>query len=502
MTLIKILLFILSTLGLWELMRCYFNKVDISFIPGITIAIQSSLLFIAGLLNILLEVTYLIYGIGLISIVLKIYKNKSIKFIRSYLNPSYVFLGLSLIVMGIFLKGKVFTHYDDFSHWALIVRRIVETNRFPNFTDTLIEYQEYPVGSAAFIFFVIKLTCGSESMQMLAQVYVMVASIIPLFSLSKKSWLLVAFVISSFTNYVLVYNTAVTSLLVDTLLPLVAMSGLLYTLLYCKHDAGKREIVPIVFYLIQIIQIKNSGLLFIAFISLAVLVNLIKGKNKAVRLSVVILPIVSFFLWHKHCQYVFDTSELSKHAMTSANYMKVFGSKSTKDIILIRDSLIEWVFSWKDSWLTIAIFLVTIVLAFFLNRKECRKALGLFFIAILLFITYQIGIYGMYLYSMPGGEATQLAGIERYEKTIVISMLYLSMIPIIDIISMDCSSKRIKALIASIVMVIMIFTQMGIIEGKILFAAKDIKATSSQRRNWVESVKKIIIYQIMILIPC
>lgn len=80
----------------------------------------------------------------------------------------------------------MFVHYDNFSHWALVVKKIIETNRFPNGFDEIITFKEYPLGSAIFIYFFTKFTNTNESTQMLAQAYMMLVCIMPLFSNTKK----------------------------------------------------------------------------------------------------------------------------------------------------------------------------------------------------------------------------------------------------------------------------------------------------------------------------
>ena len=47
-------MFIISTIGMWELIRSIFD-IEESFIPGITVAAQVTVLFFAGLFNLLPE---------------------------------------------------------------------------------------------------------------------------------------------------------------------------------------------------------------------------------------------------------------------------------------------------------------------------------------------------------------------------------------------------------------------------------------------------------------
>mgnify|MGYP003552718166 CR=1 FL=1 len=156
LTIIKLLLFCISTIGSWELLRRKCN-VNVYFLPSITIAIQTTVLFVGGLLNLLPEITVILYLVGFFGIVYGIWKDKSLTFLKNYCCPGFFLMAILMAVFLIFVKGKLFTHYDNFSHWALVVKVMLQTDRYPNFKDTLIMFQEYPLGSSTYIYFVAKL---------------------------------------------------------------------------------------------------------------------------------------------------------------------------------------------------------------------------------------------------------------------------------------------------------------------------------------------------------
>ena len=74
MVLLRLFLFGISTIGFFELIRrvCR-DKVNIYFLPSLTIAIQVTFLFVAGLLNLLPEMTFGLYLIGLAEVIHTIY---------------------------------------------------------------------------------------------------------------------------------------------------------------------------------------------------------------------------------------------------------------------------------------------------------------------------------------------------------------------------------------------------------------------------------------------
>lgn len=487
MVLLRLFLFGISTIGFFELIRrvCR-DKVNIYFLPSLTIAIQVTFLFVAGLLNLLPEMTFGLYLIGLAEVIhtiyiyIYIYKKKDFSFIKTYLNIGYVVLIIILLILAMYLKGKVFSQYDNFSHWAIVVRRMLEVNRYPNFEDTLITFQEYPLGSATYIYFFAKLIITSESVQMLAQSYMLVAAILPLFSFAKKNQVAATITIVSFVNYVLLYNIRITDLLVDTLLPLVGICGLLFTYLHCKTDAR----VPFyfsAFYMVQLVQIKNSGIFFAAFIAILLLVSAWKKKEYLHGIISVTLPFISLILWQKHCKYVYLSAATSTHAMTVENYRSVFGNKTQEDIMQICSSLFKFVVSYKEVWITVGIGALVGVLIL-LTQKSLKTFFKVAIFSFSLYVVYQLGMLAMYLFSMPENEATHLAAIERYTKTVLIAILYLNMVPTVKLIS-EIAEKKLMTVIVTAGTFASFFVGMYISTGSIEAVVQ--AEIDVSERNWI-----------------
>lgn len=260
MTLIKLGLFGLSTLGSFQIIRKICNdKINIYFLPSLTIAFQVTVLFFSGIFNLLPEMSKVLYLLGMGGLLTSFLKSKDLSFIKFYLNDGYILLLLAMIIMGISVRGKLFAHYDDFSHWAIVVRHMLEVNHYPNFESSLIMFQEYPLGSATYIFYFAKMIGPNESIQMLAQIYMILAALLPLLSFVQKRSIKIDIIFLVVINFVFVYNITVGNLLVDTLLPVVGISAFLFARKHCVDNAEKKCFWFLSCYLVQLIQIKNSG---------------------------------------------------------------------------------------------------------------------------------------------------------------------------------------------------------------------------------------------------
>ena len=84
-TFIRIILFAVSTIGTWELIRRN-TKIEICFLPGLSVAVQTCVLFMGGILNVLPMAVYFLYYVGIGTVLFCAKKDKSIKFLKNYIN--------------------------------------------------------------------------------------------------------------------------------------------------------------------------------------------------------------------------------------------------------------------------------------------------------------------------------------------------------------------------------------------------------------------------------
>lgn len=439
LTIIKIILFMLSSIGYWECFRKK-TKISIYFLPAFTVSFQITVLFFAGLLNCLRATAILIFSIGLIFLIYYTLKNHNV--FLDYFNVGYIFLFLSLCIILFAVRGHVFSSYDNFSHWALVVRNMLQTDRYPNYEDTLITFQGYPLGSATFIYYFSSMVSEVESIQMFAQGYMMICFLLPVFKYAKKEkWIALIYMLL-FTNFLFCYNIGINDLLVDTLLPLQGIASLLFILSEClSYDkAGKKEGVSIwcaMPMLCTTMQIKNSGIYFVVIGCIMILVKSFKVKRQLTwkELLTVLFPFLSLYFWKTHCSYVFSAASVSKHAMTAENYKQVYSSKTIGDIKLIVRGMFQFSVSGKELYYLIGFMAFTGVLVFFMKKDFMKKYACYFAASAFLYLTYMIGMLFMYLFSMPGGEATTLASSGRYRQTIFVAIYYLITVMVVQCIS-------------------------------------------------------------------
>lgn len=398
------------------------KKVKVEFSVMLFASGVGSTMFLAGILNIMKPTALLIFAAGLVFAVKTLIKNK-------FPVQLYSYGGIALIVgaVGLFVisYGSKFINYDNFSHWVVVAREILENDRFPNFQDTLITFQSYPTGSASFIYYMCKISgIHSEWMMMYAQGLAIIAMLLPMFAFCKKicSVLLPAVTMI----FILCCNVSVSNIYVDTLLMCTGAAGVLFCIYYRKNiHSLYLALIPVLIFLVSI---KNSGIFF-AIIIIAYLLLFGAGKNYKNALILLAVTLGTIFLWKQHVLLVFENGLTAKHSMSFANLSSTFSQKTKDDIILIIGQYAKRVFTLKNEFLYFTAGIIALLLFVWKKKKRYFSHLlkmSIFCLAV--YVAYQLSLIGMYLFSMPTNEAIAVGSYDRYHMTVV-GFLVIIMLP-------------------------------------------------------------------------
>lgn len=417
---IRTLLFALSTFGYLTFLHRR-TQLNVEFLPAVTFAGQICILFLGGILN-LLPLTAIVLLLAGILLALLSWKNRSSY--RDFLCPGYLFFAVACLYFLFLFKGQVFNSYDNFSHWALVVKQMLQTDRFPNFQDDIILFQSYPLGSSVFVYYVSKMiSTVSEGCRMFAQTMLILSMLLPLFAFTRKQKAANTILVIGASVFVLSYNNWPTDLLVDTLLPVTGAAGFL--LLERELSQEKKCTWLTVPLAVSVILIKNSGIFFWALIALRLLSTWIPNRKTARKSellswsSVVLLPLFFLLLWKKHVEYVFSSGMTALHSMSVQAYASNIQEKSS-------EVLSEIMTAFTGRFLSGRSFLFLLLILSFAAVLSClwKQNLRLWgktaLIITAVFLAYQLGNLGMYFFSMPVGEAVVMAGYDRYYRTIII----------------------------------------------------------------------------------
>ena len=437
------------------------TKIRLEFIPIIIFSSIICIIYLTGLLTIMQYMAYAIFlfGLGLFVFFL-IKKQLQTIFNKSNLTIGSIFIFLAFCYFAIILRDAKLIEYDNFSHWGLVVKHMLVFNSMPNSTSN-ISYITYPLGSSLFIYYVCRIIGATEGKMMIAQNILMLACIFPLFGTikNKKSYY-IAIITACASIYMIIENVGLDNLLVDTLLPLVGLAATAI-IFYYRNDVRKASILALP-VMITTLLIKESGiffviinclfLLYIAFKANKIAINKReKAINFAYVFGIIFLTFFMLFLWKQHIDYVFQ-EVVSKNTMGIENFSSVFGSKTSQDII---SNFLKNLFNIKNTFTKTVLFYNVSVLALIIiikpaYKKNMRGIINAIICADVLFLLYQAGILGIYLFSFGStADAIRLAGYGRYSASIIIYNVGILVIGFIhdyerffDVPTLEISDKR------------------------------------------------------------
>ena len=338
-----------------------------------------------------------------------------------------------LLLFGITLWYSPLLHYDNFTHWATIVKFFHINNALPTQQDTIISYYTYPVGSSLFIYFFTTIVGFSEGSMLVGQFFLIASSLYAMFAALRddRRVLMVSMIFASFAVFN-TFNIAIrlNNLLVDFLLPALALAAIAGCFAYRNRFWFLSLNTAVILGLLSIVKV--SGFFFVALVLVVYVVCIVRLLvRKRAHLKALVLLIMTllvsclpFVIWQKHVTDNFPNASSAKHAVSMSELGQVLTGNLSGVPQKIITLFVKSVFTF-DSLASNGILIINLIMliAFVVigirlkYKKFVLLTWGFVDISI---VTYYIGILLMYLTAMPTDEALELAGFERYASSIVI----------------------------------------------------------------------------------
>lgn len=417
-----------------------FGKVKVWFVPAVSMTGIGLVLFWGALAGALKQTADLLLlgGLGGSVIFLIPLCRKKIRF--PCLSLCGVCFAVGTTVFVFLTLNLKLVHYDNFSHWALIVKYLLSADQLPGVDTELIPFRDYPPGSSLFIYYICRYAGHSQGVMLLAQNSLIFACFLSVFGVvrEKRRFLLYSFLgmgcaVLSYLNLTIRIN----SLLVDFLLPLLAMASL--ALSYrCGEEKGRLCILQILLLGYTGI-VKSTGMFFAGTAGAYALWKIVRpGKSspekivpgktaseKRIRrfLYAALLFIgmaLPFLAWRYHLKTdlagftgKFESGGKAGEAPVGE---ELYGS-------VIRDFITA---AQDPSGRAVQVFLLCNVLAlaavlYARFKMKRRWNLGRILVAAdTVVFLYYAGMLYMYLYTMPAEESLRMAGFERYACSVMV----------------------------------------------------------------------------------
>ena len=149
-----------------------------------------------------------------------------------------------------------------FSHWALMVKYLLGAGKLPGADTVLIPFRDYPPGISLFLFYICRYAGHAQGILLLAQNSVLLACFLAIFGIvrERRRFLLYSFLAMgcSMLSY-LNLTVRINNLLVDFLLPLLALGSVSYSRVEQKDS---RLLVGQILLLGFTGIVKSTGLFF------------------------------------------------------------------------------------------------------------------------------------------------------------------------------------------------------------------------------------------------
>lgn len=399
----------------------------------VVMSCQVAILYLSSLVNILFPTSLMIYFLGILLFIYSSVKAKGLTIGNLLKHTNFVTFGM-LFYVGIYivtLWNQSLLHYDNFTHWATIVKFLYLEDRLPAVADRIISYNTYPVGSSLYLYYITKYVGFSDGIMLVGQFLIIAAAQFTIFGVVKdrrrllpNAIIFASFGVMTYLNFSIRFN----NLLVDLLIAVLAISAI--SILFLQEYDFFQSSFLISIILAFLVLVKTSALFFVICIIMSHMMTSIQNdeyeKNVKFYLSSLLLfiPIIFNQLWGTHVKDVFAGMASKKHEIVAGSIASVLeGNLSTNQHIIL-SHYIKTVFSIHTltSLQIIVIFssfiLFTLIIG--IKFKIWKTNLIVLSTSVLMTILYYFGNLIMYLTAMPVEEAKRIAGFERYILTIIV----------------------------------------------------------------------------------
>ena len=365
-------------------------------------------------------------------------------------SPSLLFtIGIS-VVIAILSRNFVFSEWDEFSHWGLVLKNIYLSSGFGNGESSTTYFLSYPPGTSLFsslfnqfnsVFMEKNALRGVLSLSFIQTLVLFSATTLRI----KRDWKKIAIIaVLLITIPLIFFPSFYGTIYVDAVLGLITANMLCFHYAYRKLDGF--YVIYMSLQAFMLVSAKQIGiglaLLILAVCAVDFIAHHYRTKKTSVTLSPTrwaiylaipfIIAITTNVSWRVFLSLHNITDQFTVKVGVSdvVNFIKG-GGEAYRHTTLA--NFVQYVFTPHQygavnisllMWLLAAAFTLYLALYYRAYKRDSRR---LFYIGVILLAIIYIGfILFMYLFSFGSYEAIGLASIDRYMGTIFLAVVFVS----------------------------------------------------------------------------
>ncbi len=476
------------------------------------------ILFLFGLAGSLLPGVYFVCVAAMVLTLTSgicIFRKGTVKsFCRAFFTPGFFVFLVGVVALAVLHYGRKPTGWDEFTHWASVVKWMTEIDTFVTNQETSqIAFRSYAPGMALFQYFFQKLISGScpsisfcEWGLYFAYHVFSLTFIMPFFKTSDfRSMVPSAFLFSLIflSGEIAFPGLFLSTIYIDPFVGFIAGAGTAY--LYCS-----RKICPVMYLYIfltiaVLVLAKDVGMLFAVFLAAEFLIRIFlfrddeeKRNSSIIRLvppgiCAVLAVVLPKWCWNAHLRAWNITKSFSSPIRWDVFYGILKGKDQTysaqvlenyRKLIFQTKPIITW-FGIPFTYLMILCSFVAILIVFyFVMRSKWTKSQRVFravVTAIALFQTclYVFGMLAIYLFRFSEYEALRLSSAGRYLGTAFLALQMMVLLIFFDALPQAVSRQRI---VLAAVIAVVIFPAIPVHNVKDFLLRSSARA--SREYNW------------------
>lgn len=437
-------------------LSCLFKKrIELTLAPAIFLSIL--VIYLSGIVS-----DNLLYGvclcIGLVVagllyvIVYGVRHNKSFK--ELCLTPGVLVYMILFMWIWLINRDRLFSSWDEFSHWGLVVKNMDFFNAFGNYKDSTVHFRGYPPAAALWEYFIGKLYgYFDEGHAYCAMGWLLTSMpVLVIKDLKWQNWCYAIFSVCALVYLPLIFTSIyIVSLYVDAMLGILTAYIFIFSFYYERFDTFYYITIAVAISILCLTKASGTFLAMIALLTIASAYYISSTNSKKERVMVLtkllfccgLGLLVGKYSWSIYLSLSGAVTPWDTNTITTWNllnfmmgngkeyqyktlynfYNALFSIGLTSGMLYM--TYIRWV---------IVFFIISIII--FARSTILRTKLRIYLSGIWIgLIGYTIGLCLLYIFTYCEYEAIRLASFGRYLATyfiiiglFLVSVFYISIL--------------------------------------------------------------------------